>query len=945
MSEPRPIRRVRRREETPGLTRIVILGTGILVVLIALSRLGNIYVDWLWFQSVGRQDVFTTRLIAEAALFLIGGLAFFVVFAINTMVAIRLASRRDVSVVVTFDSDDGSPIEFIPRAQSTRWHSLLVLVALGGGALLAILVGAGLVGSWDVVLRFLKPTTFGVSDPLFGQDISFFVFTLPMYRLLQGWFVSTMVLSLIGTAAIYAVKLVLPQIPFNEQSSQGQVLQFKVSLDFGTGIKAHVSILGALLALGFAWQNLLDIYDLVYAPSGLMFGASFTDVNARLPVMWLMVGIAVLFGLLVLVNIGRRGYRLPLYTLAGWIALWILAGGVYPSMVQRLQVQPSELDRERTYLEYNINLTRKAYALDSIAEVEYPAEDAVTAEEVSNNPTTLKNIRLWDPEPLLNTYNQIQSIRLYYDFLGVDVDRYEIDGEYRQVMLSPRELSPAKLASQAQTWVNQRLQFTHGYGVAMSPVNEVTPEGLPELFLQDVPTRGKMALERPEIYYGENTNDYVIVNTTTPEFDYPKGDDNVYVEYRGNSGVPVGSLGRRLLFAWKFGDPNILLAGAITADSKILFNRNITERAKMVAPFLMFDRDPYIVVADKRLYWILDAYTYTDRYPYSHPVNLGGGSNLNYLRNSVKIVMDAYDGSMQFYVADTLDPIIRTYSAIFPGLFANLDSMPQELRFHLRYPQDLFRVQAELYRTYHMKDARVFYNKEDLWNIPNEIYEDKQVPMQPYYVIMRLPGEQKEEFVLILPYTPPSKNNMITWLAARSDGDAYGKLVAFKYPKEKLIFGPMQIEARIDQDPRISEQLTLWNQAGSRVIRGNMIVIPIGKSNLYVEPIYLQSEQTKLPEMKRVILATGNTVVMEPTVSAGIERLFPVLAAPTPQQGIPAASPGMPQAPATPPGSKAKPEIGQEGKALLERISKLQEELKALEGDLRGFLESQGSTP
>ncbi|MBI4322465.1 MAG: UPF0182 family protein [Chloroflexi bacterium] len=934
MDEPRRIGPREGGQAMAGQTKLAIIGFVVFVALIVSGRLGGLYVDWLWFQSVGLQAVFATRFVAQITLFVVAALAFFAIFIANVVIALRLASRYDAYV------------DSMPWSQARQINLLLRLGSIGAGILLAFLVASRIASSWEVVLRFLNPTSFGVADPLFGRDLSFFVFILPMYGLLEGWYLATILLTLLGCLAVYAVRFLLPQVSFTEGAMESQVQNLKLNLDFGPGIKAHLSVLVALLALGFAWQGWLGIYELVYSPTGLVFGAGYADANARLPVMWLLVGIAVLFAILVLVNIGRRGYGLVAYALAAWIGIAILGGAIYPGIVQRLQVLPSELDKERPYIENNVNLTSQAYALDRINEVDYPAEDAVTAGEVDGNPATIKNIRLWDPEPLLNTYNQIQSIRLYYDFVDVDVDRYVIDGEYRQVMLAARELSPGKLASQAQTWVNRRLQFTHGYGVAMSPVNEVTPEGLPELFVQDVPPRGKLSLARPEIYYGENTNDQVIVKTTTPEFDYPKGDDNVYVEYQGNSGVALGSLLRRLLFAWQFGDVNILFSGSITSESMILYNRNIKERAKMVAPFLSYDRDPYIVVADDHLYWVLDAYTQTDRYPYSQPVSLGRGIKVNYLRNSVKVVIDAYEGDMRFYLADSSDPIIHTYAAIFPGLFVPLEEMPQALRSHLRYPQDLFNVQAELYRTYHMRDARVFYNKEDLWNIPNEVYLDKPVPMQPYYVIMRLPGEEREEFALILPYTPPNKNNMITWLAARSDGDAYGKLVAYKYPKDKLIYGPMQIEARIDQDPRISEQLTLWNQAGSRVMRGNMIVIPIGKSNLYVEPIYLQSEQTQLPEMKRVVLATGNRVIMEPTVDIGLRRLFPTRAAPAAPPvaaGAPAAAPAPGVGPATGVTPPPEKKLSDAAKSLLDRYLKLQEDMKAMESDLRRLLEAAES--
>jgi uncharacterized protein len=632
---------------------------------------------------------------------------------------------------------------------------------------------------------------------------------------------------------------------------------------------------------------------------------------------------------LILVSTRQSGYRLLAIGIGLWFGLSVIAVDLYPSIIQRVEVLPSEFTKERPYLEHNINMTNKAYALDRITEVEYDAQDAITAAEVSANPGTINNIRLWDPQPLLDTYNQIQSIRLYYEYLDIDVDRYMIDGQYRQVMLGARELIPSKLASQAQTWVNIHLQYTHGYGAAMSPVNEVTPEGLPTFFLRDVPPQGSVPITRPEIYFGEGTNHYVIVRTEMMEFDYPRGDDNVFVRYAGDSGVEVGSMLRRALFAWQFGDVNIVLSNALTSESKILYHRNIRERVQKVAPFLAYDNDPYVVVADGRLFWIQDAYTITDRYPYSTPVQAGGV--YNYMRNSVKVVIDAYEGNMQFFIADASDPLINTYSEIFPDLFVSMDEMPEYLRAHVRYPEGLFNVQADLYRRYHMRDPLTFYNGEDLWNVPNEIYIDKQVPMQPYYVIMRLPGEEQEEFALILPYTPPNRNNMITWLAARSDGENYGALIAYRYPKERLIFGPMQIEARIDQDTTISEQLTLWNQAGSRVLRGNMIVIPIGNSNLYVEPIYLQSETSRLPEMKRVIVASGNRVIMAETANQGLALLIGGGASVPPVVEVP---PGNGQQP--PP--TAGP-VGEAARQLLERYSRLQEDMSAIQADLRRLIE------
>jgi len=688
-------------------------------------------------------------------------------------------------------------------------------------------------------------------------------------------------------------------------------------------MRAHLFGLGALLLALVAWGHRLSIYELVYSAGGAAFGAGYADIVARLPARWFLVAVAFVSAVLLLVAIPRRGLRLAASAAALWLGSAIVVGGVYPAVIQRLVVQPQELERERPYIERTIRMTRQAFGLDRIAETAIAVEEMVTPGDIAQNPGTIGNIRLWDPEPLLTTYNQIQSIRLYYDFVSIDVDRYAIDGGYRQVMLGARELAPERLPAQAQTWVNRRLQFTHGYGVAMSAVNEVTPEGLPTFFLQDVPPRGRIPIDRPELYFGEKSTDYVIVRTRFPEFSYPKGEENVYTTYGGTTGVFLGSGGRRLLFAWRFRDLNILLSDAITSQSVILYHRNVRERVARLAPFLRLDRDPYVAVADGWLFWILDAYTHSDRYSYAQRHRDG----VNYLRNSVKAVVDAYHGTVMLYVTEPDDPMVRTYGRIFPGLLRPLADLPASLRAHLRYPQDLFAVQAEMYRLFHMQDPRVFYNKEDVWILPQEIYIDKPREMTPYYVIMRLPGAAREEFMLILPYTPPGKQNMITWLAARSDGEHYGKLLAFRYPKDKLVFGPMQIEARLNQEPMISEQFTLWSQGGNRVMRGNMIVIPIGQSNLYVEPIYLQAEQGRLPEMKRVVLASGNRVVMEATVSAGLGALFA-----QPGQRMPAAG-GRPVPPASPDQDDGDPA------ALLEtlqaRQARIQEELRALEADLQ----------
>jgi len=560
--------------------------------------------------------------------------------------------------------------------------------------------------------------------------------------------------------------------------------------------------------------------------------------------------------------------------LAVLVGASVLLGGIYPEIMQRAVVLPNEGTKERPYILNNIEATRVAYGLDKIKEEEFPVKEEISLEDIEKNEDTIRNIRLWDWRPIKQTLKQIQAIRLYYDFNSVDVDRYYFNGNYQQVMVSPRELDKDKIPEQARTWVNEVLTYTHGYGVVVNPVNKISGEGLPELLIKDIPpvSSVNLTITRPEIYYGEITKGYVIVKTKAKEFDYPKGDENVYSTYAGNGGMPVSSLWRRILFSIKYSNMQILLTTNLTPESRIMINRNIKERVNKVAPFLGYDKDPYMVISKEgKLFWIQDAYTISSNYPYSTPV---AGGYFNYIRNSVKVVIDAYNGTMDFYIIDQKDPVAEVYKNIFPQLFKNFDQMPEDLKEHIRYPKDLFQVQAELYSTYHMTDPDVFYNKEDYWNVPNEIYAENEIKMEPYYIVTRLPGHEREEFILMTPFTPSTKNNMIAWLAAKNDQPEYGNLIVYKFPKEKLIFGPMQIEARIDQNSEISQQLTLWGQKGSTVIRGNLLVIPIEESIIYVEPLYLRAEMGEIPELKRVIVSNGSDVVMGNNLEEALEKLF-----------------------------------------------------------------------
>jgi hypothetical protein len=663
-----------------------------------------------------------------------------------------------------------------------------------------------------------------------------------------------------------------------------------------------------LVAIGFH----LKAYGLLYSTQGPAFGASYTDVHVRIPVYRALMVISLLWSLFLIYNAFRLKLKLLLISGGIWVAaILILANGL-PVLIQQVVVKPNELVKESPFIAHNIEFTRKAYNLNNIKEVDFEINEALSAEEIRGHDVTIQNIRVWDERPLLQTYRQIQAIRLYYDFNNVDVDRYMIDNTYRQVMLAARELVVNQLPPQADTWVNRHLIFTHGYGLAMSPVNEVTREGLPQLMIKDLPPVVDIGLkiDRPGIYYGEKTDEYVLVKTSAQEFDYPKGDKNVYTDYQGKGGVAIDSFLKRLLFAIEFQDPQILFTTYLTPESRIMFNRRIKRRVKAIAPFLAYDTDPYMVVSGGRLYWIQDAYTISNMYPYSkRSKNPFRSIGLNYIRNSVKVIIDAYDGDVSYYTIDEQDPILRTYAQVYPDLFKPLAEMPADLKKHLRYPVDKFDIQVQTYARYHMQDIQVFYNQEDLWEPPDEIYGDNRQMMKPYYIIIKLPQEEKEEFLLMLPYTPSKKDNMIGWLAARSDLPNYGNLIVYKLPKDQLVYGPMQIEARIDQQTEISRELSLWDQRGSRVIRGNLLAIPMSDAFIYVEPIYLEAKQeaqrpvpvpqsqsgvkpqqqqqqearparkgstttASLPELKRVIVALGNRVVMERRLDMALNRVL-----------------------------------------------------------------------
>jgi len=827
---------------------VTLLGIAIVFV-VSLSNIISLVTDWWWFSEVGFSEIFTKTLFTKFAVGGIGGLFAAVFLVSNFLIAIK----SKVPWMTTLPASLlGQPVTLNSGLAKKAGLVLGMLVAF----LTALVAAAG----WQDVLKFLAATPFGQNDPLFGRDVAFYVFSLPIYSL---------ALSLIKL--LFVVSMAVCGLAY--------FLQGKLKKNIDPKTRIHLGILISLFLVAVAGSAYLSRFDLLTNQTGTVFGAAFTDANIMVPLLQISVfvyGLAAVLGLFY----GVTGKLFPLLGAISLTILISLASVAVPSVFQKLVVAPNELVKETPFIKNNINATRRAYGLDEIEEREIAADKSITAADIAANNLTIKNVRLWDRAPLLSTFSQIQEIRTYYEFASVDNDRYTIDGEVRQIMLSPRELASGSLPN--QNWINERLTFTHGYGVAGGPVNLVTPEGLPVLFVKDLPPKSEvkeLAIIRPEIYYGEILNDYVITKTESKEFDYPKGEENVYTTYAGKGGVELNSPFRRLFYAFRFGSLKMLLSGDINAQSRILYHRNIKDRVAKIAPFLSYDKDPYLVVAGGKLYWITDAYTSTDRYPYSQPL-VFNGDKVNYVRNSVKVVVDAYDGAVNFYQADPDDPIIKTYAKIFPKVFHPLSEIPAELIPHLRYPEDIFSLQTAVYTTYHMDDPQIFYNKEDQWEIPELAKEGESETgiagsvMTPRHMIMKLPGEKKEEYILMLPFTPRAKDNLSAWMVARNDGEQYGKLVVYRFPKDKLIFGPKQIIGRINQDAEVSREITLWDQRGSQVIQGPLLVIPIEESLLYVRPLYLKADTGKIPELKRVIVAYENKIAMEETLEAGLAKIF-----------------------------------------------------------------------
>ena len=879
----------------------LIIGFG-LCVLILLWFVVSIYPDWLWFGNLTFSSVFWMMLKSKYGFGLMVWLAFIIIISLNLYMAKRLSPGEGSDIAFGAEGGYFSQLGLSGKSLHFLFIAFILLISL-------IIASKGSY-KWDMFLRYFYQQPFGSTDPIFNRDIGFYVFSLPFYLFVQNGLLILFVLAGLLIMVWYMKEGGLQVIGEFPPVEGRPVSVPKITIALKA--KKHLIFLAGIIVLLLAWGYHLKIYKLLYSTQGPAFGASYTDIHIKILSYKVLIVASLALALIFFFNSFKPRKKLIVLSVGIWIGAILMFATILPIVVQKLVVKPNELTKESPYIAYNIDYTRKAYNLSKIKEVDFPVSDKLSTEDIKKHNVTIQNIRIWDERPLLQTYKQIQSIRLYYDFNNVDVDRYLINKQLRQVTLAARELVVSKLPPQANTWVNRHLIYTHGYGLALSPVNEVTSEGLPVLFIKDVPPyfEPDLKIERPEIYYGEKTDEYVLVKTKTEEFDYPKGDENEYTTYQGRGGVHINSFVRRLLFALEFMDPQILFTTQLIPESRIMYNRRIDRRAGSIAPFLDYDGDPYLVLSEGKLYWIQDAYTTSNMYPYSsRSYKYFNNKQLNYIRNSVKVIIDAYDGDVSFYVIDEKDPIVKTYSSIFPDLFKPFAEMPAGLKKHIRYPKDLFKIQVGTYRTYHMENVQVFYNQEDLWQIPDELYGDSRQEIEPYYIIAKLPEGEKEEFLLMIPFTPSKKDNMIGWLAARSDLPNYGNLLVYKLPKEKLVYGPMQIEARVDQQTDISRELSLWGQKGSRVIRGNLLAIPVGDSFIYVEPVYLEAKQevsekpstaspqtspfrksqrrgtpvstgldksraASLPELKRVIVAFGSRLIMEENLDKALRGVF-----------------------------------------------------------------------
>ncbi|MDR0433475.1 MAG: UPF0182 family protein [Gracilibacteraceae bacterium] len=849
------------------LTKIILL---IIVIFVGLFALSGFYTDWLWFKDLGYVSLFWVPLISKLVIQVVNGVLLFLIIA-TTFLSVRHA-------IAAFYQEKVGPhlqnprlqailAQFRPRGLSPRRLTVLLLII---AALLSVAfsAAAGLTG-WLDVLSFMNASDFHYADPVFGRDLSFFVFRLPFLQTVYNAFFPPLLLLAACTAVFYGLTGFI--------SLRSARVWQKNAVQVDRSAKKHLCILCAVVYALAAFGFFLQMYSLFYSQQGNVVGAGYAQINFTLPVIRLLIVLSVLATAASLLTLIRRDFRPLLFAPVILLSVYFIGAGLLPSAVQALVVVPNELQKETPYIENEIKMTRFAYGLDKIEERDYTGTADITPEALENEKAIIDNVRLNDPRPMKQIYGQKQGIRQYYKFNDIDLDRYTINGDYRQVMLSVRELSVADLDT--STFVNTRLKYTHGFGAAASFANEVTSQGLPSFAINNIPPQSEfpeLALPEPRVYFGELTNHWVIANSKYMEFDYPRENDNAENMYAGSTGIPF-TFFNKLMLSFNQTTLRFFLSGDVTAESKMLLYRNIMERVRKLTPFLWFDPDAYAVIDEGRIKWIIDGYTTAATIPYGVQY---GASGFNYIRNSVKAVVDAYHGTVDYYVVDPEDPLLNTYSKIFPGVFRPLSEISDSLRTHLRYPETMFRIQTDMLNTFHMTNPIVLYNKEDMWEVAKEVYLSAPINVDPYYVIMKLPEETDEEFVLIQPFTPASsetnaRNNMIAWLAARMDGDNYGEILLYKLPKNIETYGPLQIESRIDQDPIISPQLTLWNQQGSQVIRGNLLALPIAGSFLFIEPVYLQSTSSgSIPEMRRVITAYKDEVVMTDTVDEALAALF-----------------------------------------------------------------------
>ena len=871
----------------------VFLIVAALVVFTGIPSFAEFYTDWLWYRELGYEQVFLKSLSAQATTGMAVGAVVFVILWLNLRLSLRLLRRREFAIA----TPDGPRIITVDTG---RLRSIIYAAAL----LAAVLIGLYSASSWATWLYAIHAVPFGRTDPVLGRDIAFYVFQLPMLELVHGIALTTVILTIAGVAGAHIAAGNLALDPLRGVIASSTA-------------KRHLSLLAAALLGVLAFGAWLSIPHLLTEQSGVVFGASYVDVHARMPAYRLQVVAALLGAALAI----YQAFAARLVPIVWAVALYVavaLGGSVYAGVIQRFVVAPNEQVRETPYIVNNIRATRDAFGLDGVEERSLSGDARLSRADLERNAATIENVPLWNDQPLLDTFGQIQEIRTYYDFVSVDNDRYIINGKYRQIMLSARELNSRSLPS--RTWINEQLTFTHGYGLTLGPVNEVTPEGLPVLFIRDLPLTSTVDLKvtQPAIYFGELPETDVFVKTKTEEFDYPRGDDNVFATYQGTGGVPLGGLFRRLLFAIRFRSTDTFFSPTLTPESRVMMHRRISERVSQIAPFLTFDPDPYLAITEGRLVWIQDAYTTSNRYPYA-----SAAGRINYIRNAVKVTIDAYNGTTVFHLLDPGDPIAATIGRVFPGFFKPLTDMPEDLRRRLRYPQAIFAMQAAMFATFHMTNPGAFYNREDQWEIPSFDVGGQSERMEPYYTMMKLPGESGPEYIQMLPFTPRQKDNLAAWMAARSDGDHYGRLVVFPFTKQTVIFGPRQIAARINQDQVISPQITLWNQQGSEVIQGTLLVIPIEESLLYIRPLYLRAAGGRIPELKRVIVAYQNQIVMEATLDEALGRLFPRGSGdtgPAPPVEAPGAKPAPPQPPVT--GDVAA--LGAQAREIYDRAMKAQ---------------------